>query len=173
MCHCGLCQLGAPARGAAGQGVHRRRREEHWPARVNCDDANHVRVAFGISPFLAVFYFLHGCVRRSFSSVRSAAAGASISTGRGIIEGGVSATATAQAQKAPCLVSMSVVCLARCPRASAEAFARGARGVFSLRILAEAGCSSQRANRRAASPSITFCASLGPLCEGIHRLLKR
>lgn len=37
--------------------------------------------------------------------------------------------AAAQAQKAPFFVSVSVVCLARCPRASAEAFARGARGV--------------------------------------------
>ena len=84
-----------------------------------------------------------------FASANAAsAAGASFFTGRGVDRGGVSATATAQAQKAPFFVSMSVVCLARCPRASAEAFARGARGVFSLRILAEAGCSSQRANRR-------------------------
>ena len=91
--------------------------------------------------------------------------------GRGDGVAAATTAAAAQRQKGPFLVSMSVVCLVMRPRAPAGAFARGAHGVFSLRILAEAGCSSQRAYRRAASPSITFCASLGPLCEGIYRLI--
>ena len=59
-----------PARGAVRQGIHRRRRQEYWPARADRDRARDVRTAFGIPPFLALVHSLHGCVGRGVSIVR-------------------------------------------------------------------------------------------------------